>query len=166
MPYGVARPKSLSMKSCTRTFSGSPLGRSSRPPFLKSPTNSFFLVSTEMTGSLRLKDHFTLALRCSNWALRSGWLAPSLVLRLACKLYPSSWSKSATTWWLTRWRRRLSSAVSLRTLLQVHRRGALGVSARGGLQQLLQSRLERRVQIHGLLSAATCPPNAPRDEGR
>src|SRR3954454_9331699 len=34
------------MKSCTRTFSGSPLGRSSRPPFLKSPTNSFFLVST------------------------------------------------------------------------------------------------------------------------
>ena len=29
---------------------GIPLGPSSRPPFLKSPTNSFFLVSTEMTG--------------------------------------------------------------------------------------------------------------------
>ena len=38
------------MKSCTRTGSGWPLGRNSRPPFLKSPTSSFFLVSTEMAG--------------------------------------------------------------------------------------------------------------------
>jgi hypothetical protein len=30
---------------------GCPFGRSSRPPFLKSPTSSFFLVSTEITGS-------------------------------------------------------------------------------------------------------------------
>ena len=29
---------------------GSPVARNSRPPFLKSPTSSFFLVSTEMTG--------------------------------------------------------------------------------------------------------------------
>jgi serine/threonine-protein kinase len=32
------------------TSSGSPLGRHSRPPFLNRPTNSFFFVSTEMTG--------------------------------------------------------------------------------------------------------------------
>src|SRR5271165_6266006 len=46
-PYGVTRPNSGMRKSCTRTCSGSPLSRSSRPPFLKSPTNSFYLVSTE-----------------------------------------------------------------------------------------------------------------------
>ena len=38
------------MKSCTRTSSGWPLGRSSRPAFLKSPISSFFLVSTEIAG--------------------------------------------------------------------------------------------------------------------
>jgi len=51
-PVRLARPNSGIRKSCTRTLSGSPWGRSSRPPFLKSPTNSFFLVSTEITGSL------------------------------------------------------------------------------------------------------------------
>ena len=38
-------------KSCTRTSSGEPFGRHSRPAFLKSPTSSFFLVSTEIAGS-------------------------------------------------------------------------------------------------------------------
>src|ERR1035437_4007660 len=37
-------------KSCTRTSSGEPFGRHSRPAFLKSPTNSFFFVSTEISG--------------------------------------------------------------------------------------------------------------------
>ena len=32
-------------------FSGSPFGRNSRPAFLKSPTSSFFFVSTDMAGS-------------------------------------------------------------------------------------------------------------------
>ena len=40
----------LDQKSCTRTSSGSPCGRHSRPGFLKSPTSSFFFVSTEITG--------------------------------------------------------------------------------------------------------------------
>jgi hypothetical protein len=35
------------------TFSGRPLGSHSRPPFLKSPTNSFFFESTEITGWFR-----------------------------------------------------------------------------------------------------------------
>src|SRR4029453_13798108 len=37
-------------KSWTRPASGWPTGRHARPAFLKSPTNSFFLVSTEITG--------------------------------------------------------------------------------------------------------------------
>jgi hypothetical protein len=39
--------------------SGSPFGCHSRPPFLKLPTSCFFLVSTEMTGTLGfgLADH-------------------------------------------------------------------------------------------------------------
>src|SRR6516225_68869 len=49
-PYGTARPSSLIRKSWTRTSSGFPWGRYSRPLLRKSPTNSFFLVSTEITG--------------------------------------------------------------------------------------------------------------------
>jgi hypothetical protein len=46
----------------TRTGSGEPLGRHSRPAFLKSPTNSFFLVSTEMAGSPLASAAFTCSL--------------------------------------------------------------------------------------------------------
>src|SRR5664279_5253938 len=42
MPYGPARPSLGSIKSCTLTASGDPLGRPSRPLFLKFPTSSFF----------------------------------------------------------------------------------------------------------------------------
>src|SRR5207247_10973684 len=48
--YGMALPSAGSGKSWTLTGSGCPLGCHSRPPFLKLPTNSFFLVSTETTG--------------------------------------------------------------------------------------------------------------------
>ena len=34
-------------KSWVLTFTGSPFGRHSRPPFLYAPTSSFFLVSTD-----------------------------------------------------------------------------------------------------------------------
>ena len=50
MPYGMALPSSLSGKSCTFTRSGCPAGLYSRPPFLNSPTFSFFFVSTDTTG--------------------------------------------------------------------------------------------------------------------
>ena len=39
------------MKSCVRTGTGLPWGRYSFPPLAKSPTSSFFLVSTLITGS-------------------------------------------------------------------------------------------------------------------
>ena len=38
-----------------------PFGRHSRPLFLKSPTSSFFFVSTEITGWFLAKADFTLA---------------------------------------------------------------------------------------------------------
>ena len=47
---GATLPSSGSLKSCTRTGSGSCWRRNSRPGFLKSPTNSFFFVSTEIAG--------------------------------------------------------------------------------------------------------------------
>ena len=74
-------------KSWTLTFSGWPWGCHSCPGFLNSPTNSFFFVSTEITGWPPLDESArTCRLMYSNWALRSGCDVPSRVLRLACKL--------------------------------------------------------------------------------
>jgi len=53
-----------------------PFGLHIWPPFLKSPTSSFFFVSTEITGCLRPMYCFTFALICSNGALRSGCRPP------------------------------------------------------------------------------------------
>src|SRR5687767_9395857 len=125
-PYGVARPSSLSTKSCTRTGSGWPLGRSSRPPFLNGPTSSFFLASTEMAGCPAATCRCTWSFRYANCASRSGCWLPSRTFRLACKLYASSCSNSATNWWLTEWPIPRSSSASFRTLLHVHRRGDSG----------------------------------------
>src|SRR5215203_5608640 len=49
----MAFPTASPGKSWTRTRSGSPVGCHSRPVFVKSPTNSFFFVSTEITGCPR-----------------------------------------------------------------------------------------------------------------
>jgi hypothetical protein len=101
-----------------------------RAPFaagvLEIPTNSFFLVSTEIAGSPWRRYARTRALMCSNWALRSGCRVPSIVLRLACRLYPNCWSSAATIRWLVRCPWRVNSAASRRTLLQVHRKGDSG----------------------------------------
>jgi len=50
------------MKSCTRTASGELFGRHSRPAFSKSPTSSFFFVSTEIAGSFEASAYFTRSL--------------------------------------------------------------------------------------------------------
>ena len=47
-------------------------GRIRGPPLRKSPTNSFFFVSTEITGWPWRCNAFTRRLMCSNCALRSG----------------------------------------------------------------------------------------------
>ena len=51
MPYGIALPAASEGKSWTLTRSGCPLGRHSAPPLAKLPTFSFFLASTDTTGS-------------------------------------------------------------------------------------------------------------------
>src|SRR6266436_1375134 len=67
-------------------LSGLPCGRYSRPGLRKSPTSSFFLVSTEITGCCSARAAATWVLMWPNCASRSGWLSPSLVLRLPCRL--------------------------------------------------------------------------------
>jgi hypothetical protein len=65
--------------------------------FLNSPTNSFFLVSTEMTGCPRARNCRACWLRYWNGAFRSGGARPSLSLRLAYRLYPSTSLSSRPT---------------------------------------------------------------------
>src|SRR5438105_14419809 len=43
MPEGIALPCPWSLKSCTRTGLGEPLGRHSRPPFLRIPDQLLLL---------------------------------------------------------------------------------------------------------------------------
>ena len=60
-------------KSWTSTLVGRPLGCHSRPPLALVPlTSSFFLQSTEITGSPAAMNSPATRLMCSNWALRSG----------------------------------------------------------------------------------------------
>src|SRR6266849_451132 len=113
-------------KSCTRTASGWPIGRHARPAFLKSPTNSFFFVSTEITGWPAAWNCRTCAVMWRNWASRSGCGGPSRVLRLACKLYPAALKSSRTSWWLTRWPMLCWVRARVRVLFAVQRRGEFG----------------------------------------
>src|SRR5713101_2071470 len=113
-------------KSCTRTASGWPIGRHARPAFLKSPTNSFFFVSTEITGWPAAWNCRTCAVMWRNWASRSGCGGPSRVLRLACKLYPAALKSSRTSWWLTRWPMLCRVCARVRVLFAVQRRGEFG----------------------------------------
>ena len=115
MPEGIALPCPWSLKSCTRTGLGEPLGRHSRPPFLKSPTNSFFLVSTEITGSRASSALVAVVLRCWNWASRSGCAVLSRTLRFACRLEPSPRNSRATVSCETQWPPVRSSSRKRRT---------------------------------------------------
>ncbi len=65
-PHRNSRPNSGSLKSCTRTSSGSPTGCHSCPGFLKSPSNSFFFVSTDTTGCPRRCKRLVRSLMYSN----------------------------------------------------------------------------------------------------
>ncbi len=115
-----------SRKSCVRTRSGEPLGRSSPPAFLKSPTSSFFLVSTLIAGSPASRAALTVALICRNCASRSGWEAPSLVFAFACRLYPSCRKSGATERAEISWPWARNSAARLRRLFAVQRNGCSG----------------------------------------
>src|SRR3954471_17807951 len=140
MPYGTARPSSLIKKSCTRTSSGEPFGRHARPAFLKSPTSSFFLVSTEITGSPAASARVTCALMKANCASRSGCRPPSRVLALALQLVGEP-------------------AQALAGPAQRRFR----IAARGRLDQGLESRPQLRIGLdRGLAARARPTQPAPR----
>ena len=78
------------------TWLGRPSGRHSRPPFLNSPTSSFFLVSTLITGSPAARCSRGLLVDVTELRVPVRVLAPSRVLALACRLNPSSCSSPPT----------------------------------------------------------------------
>ena len=82
-PYGIACPDPRSAKQWSRTCTGSPLGRHSAPACAYSPTCSFFLASTLITGSPAARCSFACAAMYRNWASRSGCRLPSPTRALA-----------------------------------------------------------------------------------
>ena len=68
----------------------------------------------------------TAALMYSNWRFRSGWLAPSRVLRLAWQLYLRWRNRRPTSFWLTLKPRRSKAWAMFRWLRLVQRNGDPG----------------------------------------
>src|SRR3954453_23764418 len=62
----------------------------------------------------------------SNWASRSGWLVPSRVLLLACRLKPSRRSSRPTSFWPAAKPRSVSARARWRWLLLTHSKAASG----------------------------------------
>ena len=120
MPYGIACPGSRSAKEWSRTFTGSPLGRHSRPAWAYSPTCSFFLASTLITGWPAARCSFACAAMYRNWASRSGCRLPSFALALACAENPCSRSSRQAVCGLHACPRAVSSRARCAALLVVH----------------------------------------------
>ena len=124
-------------------------------------STTFFLVSTEIAGSPTAWKAVTSALMCSNWALRSGWLAPSRVLALACRLKPSRRNSRPTSFWpavkpLLRQRRRQMA------LAFAHpHQGRFRIAADGRLHQLVQGSQNPRLGLDRRLATAALSPNPP-----
>src|SRR5664279_5160015 len=85
-----------------------------------------YLPSTLITGCPAAMCSSAAALMWANWASRSGWLPPSIVLALPCRLKFSSRSRPATVGADTVWPCPESSSASRRRLLVVHRSGDSG----------------------------------------
>ena len=121
-------PARGSRKSCTLTGSGSPLGCHSRPPFLKSPTSSFFLVSTLITGCPAARCVADLLVEVAELGVAVGMLAALDGLGVGLQAEPHrSRSSRATVRSLTGCpcrgqRRRPASRVDF----DVHRNGDIG----------------------------------------
>ena len=138
----------------------------SRPPFLKSPTSSFFFVSTEMVGWPAAWNASIWALMYSNRAFRSGWFVPSRVLRFACRLKPNRRSNRPTSVWLAVNPRSASAPARWRWLLPTHSSAAsgspqkAGAHARSGTAPVSQNAL-RCLQCRSWPNASTPPPPIP-----
>src|SRR5215831_16048539 len=79
-----------------------------------------------MTGCRAAWVAITLALICSNWALRSGCREPSSALRLACRLNPRVGNSRRTLLALTLWPISCKAAASLSWLFETHNSGRMG----------------------------------------
>jgi hypothetical protein len=79
-----------------------------------------------MTGSPAAWNAFTAALMCSNCAFRSGWLVPSRVFALACRLKPRRFSSRPTNFWPALKPNSASAADKWRWLLLTHSKAASG----------------------------------------
>src|SRR5258708_29634515 len=77
------------------TLVWSRLGCHSRPLFLKLPSSSFFLQSTEMIGAPFCREVVHALAMWANCAYRSACDFPSMVFLLARKETPCAWSTSA-----------------------------------------------------------------------
>ena len=155
------------MKSCTRTGSGSPFGRNSRPAFLKSPTSSFFLVSTEIAGSPAASAAFTCCVDVAELRVAVGMVAsPRGSCGWPAGCSPSSRSRSATTLCPMRWPSRPQApSARLRRLLAGPQQRRLRIAAR---RRLHQGRADRRAasdrrpgQLLASAARPAHPPGAP-----
>ena len=108
------------------TRSGSPLGCHSRPPFLKSPTSSFFLVSTEMTGCPAAWKAATCVVDVAELGVAVGVRAALQRLAVGLEAVPRVVQQLGDRPVADRWPRPVSAAASWRVLLQVHRSGDSG----------------------------------------
>src|SRR5246127_1360075 len=75
----------------------------------------------------------------SNWASRSGWLAPSSALRLTCREKPISVSSLRTLLGLTEWPMAASADANLSRLFDTHSRGRTGSPNVAGSTRRLRS---------------------------
>src|SRR5271163_4702083 len=126
MPYGVTFPSSLSGKSWSRTRTGSPFGRHSRPFCAYCPTCSFFLASTLTTGSPAARNPAARPLIYRNWASRSGCCLPSIVIEVPWVLYPRPCSIRSTASFPHRCPCRVSSPARFSADFVVHFSGETG----------------------------------------
>ncbi len=132
---------------------GLTLGAQLPSTILEVPDKFLFLVSTEIAGSPAAWKAVTSALMCSNWALRSGWLAPARVLALACRLKPSRRNSRPTSFWPAVKPLSASAADRWRWLLLTHIKGASGSPRMDDCTNSFKA-----AKIPGWVSIAGLPP--------
>src|SRR5215210_3255178 len=119
MPYGAARPRLSPRKSWMLTAIG--LRHQVRPACLKSPINSFFLLSTLMIGCPAALKMAICSSMWANWASRSGWFErASSCLLLTCSEYSNLRSRRPTVGGLSAWPASFKRSLNVRRLLRTH----------------------------------------------
>ena len=164
MPWGIAFPSSLSLKSCTRTSSGSPFGRHSLPAFLKSPTSSFFLVSTLITGWPSLDRALGDRVDVAELRVTVGVLPalPRLDVRLQAVPQPAQKLRDRRE---VRLVAQLAQPVGeMPDALGRPAQKRLRIPAAISFDQPLEIHNQRRIRLGQPLAPTTRPPHPPRRE--